>query len=132
VNPGDDRGTAEANDWLVRDFLAAWERRETEYCLERLSDEPVYHPMPLTPIAGRDAVSAWVRGFEGRPAARIEIHHQVAEGDVVMNERTDVISLNGKEVTLQICAVFECVGGRIRAWREYFDPAPAKAAYAAT
>ena len=48
---------------------------------------------------------------------------------MVMNERTDFITLNEKPVTLPICAVFEMDGGRIRAWREYFDLAPAKAAY---
>ena len=53
----------------------------------------------------------------------------MASGDAVMNERTDSITLNGKPVTLPICAVFEVEGGRIRAWREYFDLAPAKAAY---
>jgi limonene-1,2-epoxide hydrolase len=32
-------------------------------------------------------------------------------------------------VTLPICAVFEVEDGRIKAWREYFDTGPAKAAH---
>jgi limonene-1,2-epoxide hydrolase len=122
-------GSAEANDNLVRDFMAAWERRDTAFILDCFTDGAVYHSVPLTPIVGKVAIEAWVRGFENVPAGRIEVRNQVASGAVVMNERTDFITLNGKQVTLPICGVFEMDGGRIRAWREYFDLAPAKAAY---
>jgi limonene-1,2-epoxide hydrolase len=53
----------------------------------------------------------------------------VATERVVMNERTDHITLNGRPVVLPICGTFEIEGGRIRAWREYFDLGPARAAY---
>jgi limonene-1,2-epoxide hydrolase len=122
-------GSAEANDALVRAFVAAWEHRDTPFILECLTEDAVYHSVPLSPIEGKGAVAAWVRGFADKPPGRLEVHHQVASGDVVTNERTDVISLNGRRVTLPICAVFEIHDGRIAAWREYFDPAPAEAAY---
>ncbi len=121
--------TAEANDALVRDFLAAWERRDTAFILERFSEDAVYHAMPLRPIVGKAALGEWVRGFEDVPPGHLEIRHQAASADVVMNERSDAVTLNGKPVTLPICAVFEVDRGRIRAWREYFDLAPARAAY---
>jgi limonene-1,2-epoxide hydrolase len=122
-------GTAAANDRLVRDFIAAWERRDSDFILDCFTEDAVYHSMPLSPIVGKTAIAAWVRGFEGTPSGRLEIHHQVATDDVVMNERTDRITLNGHPVTLPISGVFEMRGGRIRAWREYFDLTPAKAAY---
>jgi limonene-1,2-epoxide hydrolase len=123
----DDR--AEANDALVRDFMVAWERRDTEFILDCFTEDAVYHSVPLTPIVGKAAIAAWVRGFADVPPGRLEVRHQVASGDVVMNERTDFITLNGRAVTLPICGVFEMHEGRVRAWREYFDLAPAKAAY---
>jgi limonene-1,2-epoxide hydrolase len=122
-------GSAEANDRLVRRFRSAWERRDADFIIGCLSDDAVYHSIPLSPIVGKQAVAAWVRGFAGKPPGRLEVRHQVAASDVVMNERTDVIVLNGRTVTLPICAVFELRDGRIRAWREYFDLAPAAAAY---
>jgi limonene-1,2-epoxide hydrolase len=70
-----------------------------------------------------------VEGFAGVPPGRLVIHHQVATDDVVMNERTDHITLNGRPVVLPISGVFEIVDGRIKAWREYFDLGPARAAY---
>jgi limonene-1,2-epoxide hydrolase len=122
-------GSAQANDALVRDFMAAWERRDTAFILECFTEDAVYHAMPLTPIVGKDALTAWVGTFEAVPAGRLEVRNQVASGAVVMNERTDFITLNGKPVTLPICGVFEMDGGRIRTWREYFDLAPATAAF---
>ncbi len=110
-------GRAEANDELVRDFMAAWERRDTDFILDCLTENAVYHSVPLTPIVGKAAIAAWVRGFADVPPGRSEIRHQVSSGDVVMNERTDFITLNGRPVTLPICGVFEMQEGRIRAWR---------------
>jgi limonene-1,2-epoxide hydrolase len=49
-----------------------------------------------------------------------------------MNERTDYITINGTPVILPISGVFELENGRIKAWREYFDLGPAKAAYGAS
>lgn len=121
-------GSASDNDQLVRAFLAAWERRDTAFIVEHLTDDAVYHAMPLDPIAGRQALTEWVTGFEHVPPGRLLVHHQVAEGNVVMNERTDRITIRGTEVSLPICAVFEIEAGRITAWREYFDLAGLQAA----
>ena len=122
-------GDAAENDALVRRFLAAWERREVDVVLECLNDDAVYHAMPLAPIVGKAALHEWVAHFADAPPPRLDVHHQVANEHVVINERTDYMTLNGRAVTLPICAVFEIEEGRIKAWREYFDVGPAKAAY---
>ena len=118
-----------SNDTMIRDFLAAWERRDTEYIVDHFTDDGVYHSIPLAPIVGKPAIREFVAGFAAVPPGRLVIHHQVASGNVVMNERTDYITINGNPVTLPICGVFEIASGRIKAWREYFDLGPAKAAY---
>jgi limonene-1,2-epoxide hydrolase len=120
---------AAANDQLVREFIAAWEQRDSDFIIGCLTEDAVYHSMPLSPILGKEAIAAWVRGFENIQPGRLEVHHQIATDDVVMNERTDRIVLNGQPVTLPITGVFEIREGRICAWREYFDLAPAKAAF---
>lgn len=109
------------NDELVRSMLSAWERRDTSFILDHLADHAVYHAMPLRPIVGRAALEPWVESFEKVPPGRLEIKHQVASGNIVMNERVDRITIEGTEVALAICAVFEVEDGRITAWREYFD-----------
>ncbi len=120
------------NDAMVRAFLAAWERRDTPFILDCFTDDAVYYSIPLTPIVGKEAIRAFVTKFGDVPPGRLEIRHQIASADVVMNERTDYITLNGSPVVLPICGVFEIEGGRIKAWREYFDLSPAKAAYGTT
>ncbi len=120
---------AETNDELVRRFMAAWEQRDTRFIVDCLAEDAVYHAVPLTPIVGKPAVAAWVRSFEGKPPGRLEVRNQAASGHVVMNERTDSITINHRPVVLPICAVFELRGGKISAWREYFDLAVVQAAY---
>jgi limonene-1,2-epoxide hydrolase len=120
---------AAANDALVREFIAAWERRDTDHIVSAFTDDGIYHSTPLTPIVGKAAIREFVSGFEKVPPGRLEIRHQVASDSVVMNERTDHLTMNGQPVTLPIMGVFEIEGGRIKAWREYFDMAPVREAY---
>ena len=82
---------SETNDRLIREFLAAWERRDTAHILDHLADDAVYHSIPLTPIVGKPALREWVSHFADVPPGRLEIRHQVASPTVVMNERTDVM-----------------------------------------
>jgi limonene-1,2-epoxide hydrolase len=117
------------NDAMIRRFLAAWEQRDTQFIVDCFTDDAVYHSVPLTPITGKPAIAEFVAGFVHVPPGRLQIHHQIASGNIVMNERIDCITMNGKAVTLPICGVFEIEGYRIKAWREYFDLTPAKAAY---
>jgi limonene-1,2-epoxide hydrolase len=118
-----------SNDAMIRAFLAAWERRDTDYIVDHFADDGVYHSIPLAPIVGKRAIRDFVAEFVDVPPGRLVVHHQIASGDVVMNERTDYITINGNPVTLPICGVFEIENGRIKAWREYFDLGPARAAY---
>lgn len=120
---------AAGNEAMIRRFLAAWERREVDAILDGFADDAVYHAMPLPPIVGKAALTEWVEHFRDVPPGRLVVHHQAASGDVVINERIDYITLNGRPVTLPICAAFELQDGRIISWREYFDTAAAKAAY---
>jgi limonene-1,2-epoxide hydrolase len=124
-----DRTTEVTNDAMIREFLAAWERRDTPYILDCFTADAVYHSIPLTPIVGKEAIEEFVTKFADVPPGRLEVRHQVAAGDIVMNERVDYITINGTAVVLPICGVFEIEEGRIKAWREYFDLGPARAAY---
>jgi limonene-1,2-epoxide hydrolase len=124
-----DEALAAANDAMIREFLTAWERRDTEHIVDCFTDDGIYHSIPLTPIAGRAAIREFVSKFVDVPPGRLVVRNQIATDTIVMNERTDHITLNGRPVTLPICGIFEIEGGRIKAWREYFDLGPAAEAY---
>ncbi len=92
------------------------------------ADDAVYHNMPMDPMVGKAAIREFVVRHADRPPRRAQIHHQVVSEGVVMNERTDFGIVNGREIVLPICGVFEIHDGRIKAWREYFDTAPFRSA----
>ena len=66
----------------------------------------------------RDLVSTWYAGLAGIDFA---FSHIVAEGDVVLMEREDVVPRPAGTMRLPIMGVIEFRGDKIAAWREYFD-----------
>lgn len=70
------------------------------------------------------------RAFSPHSTVDFQIHRQVSDGAVVMNERTDVMHRKGGgEVPLPVMGVFEVVDGQIAAWRDYFDMAAITSAF---
>ena len=66
-------------------------------------------------------------GFDG---IDFQVHRQLSDGDVVMNERTDVMRLkDGEPIRLPVMGVFEVATVKIAAWRDYFDMATSPAAF---
>jgi limonene-1,2-epoxide hydrolase len=57
-------------------------------------------------------------GIEGIDFRVINI---AVTGPVVMTERVDVFELPGKSFELPVMGTFEVSGGKIGAWRDYFD-----------
>lgn len=108
-------------DAMIREFFRAWERSDTDFIVSCFTDDAVYHNIPMEPIVGKAAIREFVVRHANRPPRRVRIHHQVVSGGVVMNERTDYATINGREVVVPICGIFEIDNGRIKAWREYFD-----------
>jgi limonene-1,2-epoxide hydrolase len=50
-----------------------------------------------------------------------EIRHIVADGNIVLTERVDHFLVNNKKVSVPCMGVFELQGGKIAAWRDYWD-----------
>ncbi len=113
-------------DKIVREFCDAWGRGDLEAIIAAFTDDAVYHNIPMEPCIGRDAIRTFVEGFLGSAAqsVRFDIRHQLTSGNVVMNERVDTLAMESGEVALPVCGVFELSdGGKIVAWRDYFDMA---------
>ncbi len=109
-------------DELVTAFCAAWERMDADELAGYFTDDGVYHNIPMAPAEGRDAVHAMLTGMKAMISSiRFEVHRQVAQGNLVMNERTDHLVMGDRTVALPVVGVFEIEGDKIRAWRDYFD-----------
>ena len=107
---------------VVRDFCAAWSRRDIGELLGYFTDDAVYHNMPLAPVSGKDGIREILNLFVP-PAGVIEfeMRNVASRGPVVFTERVDRFTIAGKTVSLPVAGVFEIRDGKIAAWRDYFD-----------
>ena len=106
----------------VRRFCAAWSDVNPDELAEFFTDDAVYHNIPIAPVTGRDTIKATIAGFTGG-VEKIEfrLRNIVAEGPVVLTERVDVFVLPERAIELPVMGTFEVRGGKIAAWRDYFD-----------
>jgi limonene-1,2-epoxide hydrolase len=90
------------------------------------TEDAVYHNIPLAPVTGREdianTISSVLRpGPPGIEAIDFRVINIAADGPVVMTERLDVFKLPGRSFELPVMGTFEVTGGKINAWRDYFD-----------
>jgi limonene-1,2-epoxide hydrolase len=107
----------------VRDFIAAWEARDIEGILARMTPDATYLNVGLSEAKGREAIRATVTPFlQAATAVRWAITHiaETADG-VVLTERVDVFEMGPKVLSVPVMGAFEFTGELIHAWRDYFD-----------
>jgi limonene-1,2-epoxide hydrolase len=112
---------------VVRRFCAAWSDNMGAVELAAFfTEDAIYHNIPQAPVTGREDIANTIAsvlrpgppGIEGIDFRVINI---AANGPVVMTERVDVFKLPGRSFELPVMGTFEITGGRINAWRDYFD-----------
>jgi limonene-1,2-epoxide hydrolase len=106
---------------VVRSFIAAWNANDLPRVLAHLHDEIEYHNVPMEPVHGLAAVRRYLEGVGPFDWVDWKLHAIAADGNTVLTERSDDFSLRGTEVHLPLMGIFEIEGGKIRAWRDYFD-----------
>jgi limonene-1,2-epoxide hydrolase len=110
---------------IVTRFCDAFTRRDPDEILEFFTDDAIYHNMPMPPVQGKAGIKTVLDMFL-KPAQSVEfIVLKIAEGEdgAVLTERLDKFVLGGKNIELPVMGVFELNGGKIAAWRDYFDMA---------
>jgi len=109
----------------VRDFCEAFARQDLEELLGYFAEGAVYHNIPLAPAEGRAAIETTLKQFlDPEGEAEFVIRHLAVSGNVVLTERVDRLTLQGKRVEIPVMGTFELDDqGRITAWRDYFDMA---------
>lgn len=118
-----DPGTDEPREAaVVRAFLASLELLDVQRAAGYVADDLVYENVTLPTVHGRDGLVR-VLGAFARMASGFEAHNHrlVADGPVVLTERTDVVELGRLRVAFWVCGTFEVHDGRITLWRDHFD-----------
>ena len=107
----------------TRAFCAAFDRKDLDAITAAVTEDCVYHNIPMSPVVGRAAVRESLAGFVNG-ASRIEwLIHAIAESadGTVLTERTDRFEIGGKWIAVRVMGTFEFRDGLISAWRDYFD-----------
>jgi len=110
---------------VVRDFCAAFARQDMKELVGYFAEDAVYHNIPLAPAEGIAAIEATLSQFlDPRGEAEFVIRHLAVDGNVVLTERVDKLTVQGKPVEIPVMGTFEVdAAGKITAWRDYFDMA---------
>jgi limonene-1,2-epoxide hydrolase len=109
------------NARVVETFLKALQDQDFETFESLLHVDIVYQNVGLPTVYGRARVAKMMRAMEGKAGFAVKFHRNVAEGDSVLNERTDAIILGPVRLQFWVCGVFEVHDGLITLWRDYFD-----------
>ena len=115
----------------VTEFCAKWSAPDPAELASYFTEDGVYHNISMERVVGRTAVEEFITDFTAMvDGIDFQVHHQVSSGNLVFNERTDVMRFkDGRELALPVTGVFEIVDGQIAAWRDYFDMATVAAAW---
>lgn len=108
---------------VVRDFLAAWPRRNIEELMSFFAPDAVYHNVPVAPLRGAPAIRAAFEGFLiAMPEICLDVVSLAGRGDVVHTERIDRFQLpSGERFDLPVAGIFELRAGKIVRFSDYFD-----------
>ena len=118
-------------DELVTEFCKRWASPDPDEIAAYFTEDAVYHNIPMDPVEGREAIKEFIAGFLAAfEGIDFKVHRQISDGDLVMNERTDVMRRkDGDAIPLPVMGVFEVQNDRIAAWRDYFDMAAITSAF---
>lgn len=112
----------DTNIATVEKFLNSLRDKDLDTADALLADDLVYQNVGFPTIHGRRRAIKLFRGMQ-RPSMGfdVKIHRSAADGDTVLNERTDVLVFGPLRLVFWVCGVFEVHDGRITLWRDYFD-----------
>ena len=106
----------------VNAFMTAAAKRDYDVALPLLTEDVEYQNMPIAAVKGRDAVKEQLEALLAMGTdSEWKVLREVADGNVVMNERVDRFMLGGKWAELPVMGVFVLRDGLIAEWRDYFD-----------
>ena len=107
---------------VVRRFCESWSTLDLDTIMAGLTDDAVWHNMPMDPVEGADAIRAAIGQFMGgATSVRFQIDHIAAAGDAVLTERVDIFEFAERTISIPVMGTFELRDGKVARWRDYFD-----------
>jgi len=111
------------NQQIVSNFIQSINENDIKRALAFLDAECLYHNIPMEPVTGIEAIKGVLDPMLN-VSSKVDWHvHNIAETATgnILTERTDRFLIKGKWVEVPVMGTFEIHGGKITAWRDYFD-----------
>ena len=104
-------------------FFQAWNNRSLNGIIEFLSEDCIYHNMPMEPINGRSEIEAYIAPVIDKTLSIEWTVLAIAEDAKgrILNERLDRLKFSQGWLEIPIMGLLEFSEGRISLWRDYFD-----------
>ena len=105
----------------VLSFCGAWTGPDMDRVISHFGDDIVYHNIPMEALSGLAAVESYLRAAGPFEHCAWEVRAVAENGEHVLTERIDRMTVRGRMVALPVMGTFRVRGGLIREWRDYFD-----------
>ena len=108
---------------VVVDFLQALQRSDLDATLALVAEDLIYINVSLPTIRGRRGLDrVFLPLFKpGRAGFAVRVHHIATDGEVVLTDRTDEITLGRFRARFWVYGRFVVRDGQIAVWRDSFD-----------
>lgn len=109
---------------LVQEFCDRMANRDAEALRRFIADDAIYQNVGMPASVGADAIVANLAGQFGMfpDSYAYEMKNIAAEGDVVLTERLDFVSVpGGTPVGVPVMGTFVVRNGKIVRWHDYWD-----------
>ena len=108
---------------VVLDFCSAWLRRDLDEILSYVTDDMIYHNIPVPVIEGRENVAIIFKTFlELMSHLDLEVTNIFSDGgNKVFTERVDRMTAATGHTDLPVGGYFEIRDGKIAVMHEYFN-----------
>jgi limonene-1,2-epoxide hydrolase len=110
---------------VVRAELSAWSSLDADEIMKYFAPDAIWDDPSHGSISGHEEIRKAVEGFlSPMTQADSEIRNLLGTDHIVMTERVDRFIYDGKNLDVPIMGIFEVVGDKIVAWRDYYNMAP--------
>ena len=108
---------------VVAGFLQALQRSDLDAALALVAEDLIYINVSLPTIHGRRGLGRVFRPLfkPGRAGFAVRMHHIATDGEVVLTDRTDQITLGRFRARFWVYGRFDIRDGQIAVWRDSFD-----------
>lgn len=110
---------------VVTQIMDSWKAGNIDGVLEHVADDvQYYYRVGSAPLNGPDEIRAFLEKFgSGMSDIRWRITRHAQDGNLLMVEGADdFVDAKGNRVQIPYMGMFEFENGKIRLWRDYFNP----------